>query len=57
MELYFSEGLKVSYFFSSPMFSGEYDFWKEFLLQLLLSRHHLLISDQDEISSIFELLG
>jgi hypothetical protein len=26
MELYFSEGLKVSYFFSSPMFSGEYDF-------------------------------
>ena len=26
MELHFSEGLKVSDFFSSPMFSGEYDF-------------------------------
>jgi hypothetical protein len=57
MELYFLEGLKVSDFFSSPMFSGEYDFRKEFLLRLLLSRHHLLISDKDEISSVLKFLG
>jgi hypothetical protein len=57
MELYFSEGLKVSDFFNSPMFSREYDFRKEFLLWLLLSRHHLLISDKDEISSVLKLLG
>ena len=57
MELYFSESLKVSDFFSLPMFSGKYDFRKEFLLRLLLSRHHLLISDKDEIYLVLKLLG
>jgi hypothetical protein len=56
MELYFSESLKVSYFFSSPMFSGEYDFRKEFLLQLLLFRHQRLINDRDKVALVLKLL-
>jgi hypothetical protein len=46
MELYFSESWKVSDFFSSPMFSGEYGFQKEFLLLLLHFRTQLLINDR-----------
>jgi hypothetical protein len=57
MELYFSESLKVSDFFSSPMFSGEYDFRKEFLSLWLHFKLHLLINDKDEISSVLKLLG
>jgi hypothetical protein len=57
MELYFSEGLKVSDFFNSPMFSGKYGFLKSSLSLWLHVQHHLLISDEDEISSILKLLG
>ena len=45
MELYFSEILKFSYFSSLPIFSGEYDLQKEFILLLLHFKHKLLLSD------------
>ena len=57
MDLYFSENLKISYFLILPSFMGKYDFLNEFLSPLLHFRHQLLISDKDEISSIFKLLG
>ena len=57
MDSYFSEKPKISDFLSLPLFMGEYGFWKDFLSLLLHVKHHLLISDKDEISSVFKLLG
>jgi hypothetical protein len=57
MELYFSESLKVSDFFSLPVFLGKYGFLKDFLSLLFHVKHYLLISDKDEISSVLKLLG
>jgi hypothetical protein len=57
MELRFSEVLKVSDFFNSPMFSGKYGFPKSSLSLWLHVQHHLLISKKDKISSVFKLLG
>jgi hypothetical protein len=57
MELHFSEVLKVSDFFNSPMFSGKYGFLKSSLSLWLHVQHHLLISNKDKISSVFKLLG
>ena len=57
MELHFLDGLKVSDFFNLPMFLGKYGFLKSSLSLWFHVKHHLLISDKDEISSIFKLLG
>jgi len=55
MELYLLKNLKVLDFFSLHMISGEYDFLKKFLSVLSHFKHHLLISDKDEIISILKL--
>jgi hypothetical protein len=52
MEFYISDNLKISDFLSSHMFLGEYGFLNEFLSLLLHFKHHLLISDRDEIISV-----
>ena len=56
MESYISENLKISDFLSLPVFPGKYGFLKKFLSLLLHVKHHLLINDKDEISSIFKLI-
>ena len=57
MDSYFSENPKISYFLRLPLFMGKYGFLKNFLSLLLHVKYHLLISDKDEISSVFKLLG
>ena len=57
MELHFLEGLKVSDFSNSLMFSGKYGFLKISLSLWLHIQHHLLINNKDKISSVFKLLG
>ena len=57
MDSYFSENLKISYFLRFPLFMGKYGFLKNFLSLLLHVKHHLLISDKDEIYSVFKFLG
>ena len=57
MESYISDNLKISDFLSFPVFLGMFGFLKNFLSLLLHVKHHLLISDKDEISSVFKLLG
>ena len=56
MDSYFSENLKISDFLRLPWFMGKYGFLKNFLSLLLHVKHHLLISDKDEISLVFKLL-
>ena len=57
MESYISDNLKISDFLSLPVFPGKYGFLKKFLSLLLHVKHHLLINDKYEISSVFKLLG
>ena len=57
MDSYFSENLKISDLLRLPLFMGKYGFLKKFLSLLLHVKHHLLISDKDEISSVFKLFG
>jgi hypothetical protein len=57
IESYISENPKISDFFSSLIFPGEYGFLNEFLSLLLHFKHHLLISEKDEIISVLKLLG
>jgi hypothetical protein len=57
MESYFSENSKISDFFNSSMFLGEYGFLNGFLSLLLNFRHQLLIGDMHEIISVLKLLG
>ena len=56
MESYISDNLKMSNFLSLPVFSGKYGFLKNFLSLLLRVKHHLLISDKDEIYSVLNCL-
>ena len=57
IESYFSEKLKVSYFFNLHMLSGEFGFVNGFLSFLSHLEHQLLISVNDEIISVLKLLG
>jgi hypothetical protein len=57
MESYISGNLKISDFFSSLMFTGEYSFLNEFYSLLLHFQHQLLSSDRDKVSSVLKLLG
>ena len=57
MESYISDNLKISDFLSLPVFPGKYSFLKKFLSLLLHVKHHLLISDKDDISLVLKLLG
>jgi hypothetical protein len=56
MESYILENLKIPYFLSSPMFSGEYGFLNKFLSLLLYFIYHLLIGVMNKIFSVFKLL-
>jgi hypothetical protein len=56
MDIYFSKNLKIYDFLSLPLFPGKYGFLKDLCLLLIHVKHHLLIGDKDEISSVFKLL-
>jgi hypothetical protein len=56
MELYISDHPKISNFFNSPTFSGEYSFLKDSLSLLLNFSFYLLISDRDKVFSVLKLL-
>jgi hypothetical protein len=57
MESYISRNLKISDFFISLMFTGEYSFFNEFYSLLLHFQHQLLSSDRDKVSLVLKLLG
>jgi hypothetical protein len=57
MESYIPENPKISDFLNSSAFPGEYGFLNDSLSLLLHVKHHLLISDKDEIISVLKLLG